>query len=127
MTQMAGAAAPDRRLCPLGRGACRRRVGGFTLVELLVALAAMALLSAMAWRGIDAMGRAQSSTQAFGADVQALQAGLGQWTSDLDAVAVMPAVTAIDFDGHAPSGVTRGSRPRGGARIRPCNCARAKC
>ncbi len=100
MTQMAGAAAPDRRLCPLGRGACRRRVGGFTLVELLVALAAMALLSAMAWRGIDAMGRAQSSTQAFGADVQALQAGLGQWTSDLDAVAVMPAVTAIDFDGR---------------------------
>ena len=94
MTQMAGAAAPDRRLCPLGRGACRRRVGGFTLVELLVALAAMALLSAMAWRGIDAMGRAQSSTQAFGADVQALQAGLGQWTSDLDAVAVMPAVTS---------------------------------
>ena len=34
---------------------------GFTLVELLVALAAMAMLSLMAWRGIDGMGRAQQS------------------------------------------------------------------
>lgn len=73
---------------------------GFTLVELLVALAAMALLSLMAWRGIDAMGRAQTSTRTFSVDVQALQAGLGQWTSDLDAVAVMPAVQALDFDGR---------------------------
>ncbi len=73
---------------------------GFTLVELLVALAAMALLAVMAWRGIDAMGRAQASNRTFSADVQALQAGLGQWTSDLDAVAVMPAVTALDFNGQ---------------------------
>ncbi len=78
----------------------RPAVQGFTLVELLVALAAMALLSLMAWRGIDAMGRAQTSTRTFSADVQALQAGLGQWTSDLDAVAVMPAVQALDFDGR---------------------------
>lgn len=81
-----------RRLQPVARG--------FTLVELLVALTAMALLSLMAWRGIDAMGRAQASTRIFSADVQALQAGLGQWASDLDAVAVMPAVKALDFDGR---------------------------
>jgi general secretion pathway protein J len=74
--------------------------GGFTLVELLVALAAMALLAIMAWRGIDAMGRAQASTRAFGSDVQALQAGLGQWGADLDAVAASPALTALDFDGR---------------------------
>ncbi|MEO6624446.1 MAG: prepilin-type N-terminal cleavage/methylation domain-containing protein, partial [Burkholderiaceae bacterium] len=36
-----------------------RHTGGFTLVELLVALAAMAVMSVMAWRGVDAMGRAQ--------------------------------------------------------------------
>lgn len=100
MRQTASPATPGGNRQPLVRGERRCRDGGFTLVELLVALAAMALLSAMAWRGIDAMGRAQSSTRAFGADVQALQAGLGQWTSDLDAVAVMPAVTAIDFDGR---------------------------
>lgn len=78
----------------------QRWCGGFTLVELLVALAAMAMLAVMAWRGIDAMGRAQASTRAFGADVQALQAGLGQWGADLDAVAALPAVTALDFDGR---------------------------
>lgn len=100
MTRPACSAALGGTLQTADRGTCRHRAGGFTLVELLVALAAMALLSAMAWRGIDAMGRAQSSTQAFGADVQALQAGLGQWTSDLDAVAVMPALTPIDFDGR---------------------------
>lgn len=94
------AALLARSRVAIDRGGRRRAGGGFTLIELLVALAAMALLSVMAWRGIDAMGRAQSSTQAFGSDVQALQAGLGQWMSDLDAVAVMPAVTAIDFDGR---------------------------
>ncbi len=77
-----------------------RSCRGFTLVELLVALAAMALLSVMAWRGIDAMGRAQTSTRAMSADVQALQAGLGQWMADLDAIAALPGLTALDFDGR---------------------------
>jgi len=31
------------------------RVRGFTLVELLVALALMALMAALSWRGLDAM------------------------------------------------------------------------
>lgn len=77
-----------------------RPVHGFTLVELLVALAAMALLGAMAWRGLDGMGRAQSRTQAFGEQVQALQAGLGQWDADLDAMAQSPTLSALDFDGR---------------------------
>lgn len=62
------------------------RVRGFTLVELLVALMVMALLSLMSWRGLDAMGRAQSQTQARADDVQALQSGLAQWGADLDAM-----------------------------------------
>lgn len=62
------------------------RMGGFTLVELLVALAVMALLSLMSWRGLDAMGRAQAQTQARADDVQALRNGLAQWTADLDAM-----------------------------------------
>lgn len=64
-----------------------RRAGGFTLVELLVALTVMALLSLMSWRGLDAMGRAQSQTQARADDVQALRNGLAQWGADLDAMA----------------------------------------
>ena len=35
---------------------------GFTLVELLVALFAMALLAIMSWRGLDGMTRAQAQT-----------------------------------------------------------------
>jgi general secretion pathway protein J len=56
-------------------------------VELLVALMVMALLSLMSWRGLDAMGRAQSQTQARSDDLQALRNGLAQWGADLDAMA----------------------------------------
>lgn len=72
-----------------GNHAIRPRAAaqGFTLVELLVALMVMALLSLMSWRGLDAMGRAQTLTQARSDDVQALQSGLAQWGADLNAMA----------------------------------------
>ncbi len=65
----------------------RRPQRGFTLVELLVALVVMALLSLMSWQGLDAMGRAQSQTQARADALQALRNGLAQWGADLDAMA----------------------------------------
>lgn len=80
--------------------AARTGAAGFTLVELLVALAAMAMLSLLAWRGVDAMGRALESTRSISADVQAVQAGLAQWGVDLDAMVPPSAVTALDFDGQ---------------------------
>lgn len=78
-----------RRQAIKGRWQSRRPRGlrGFTLVELLVALMVMALLSLMSWRGLDAMGRAQTQTQARADDLLALQAGLAQWGADLDAMA----------------------------------------
>ena len=78
----------------------RARLCGFTLVELLVALAAMALMSVMAWRGVDAMGRAQAQTRQYSEEVLTLQTGLAQWARDLDAVVQLAPVGGLDFDGR---------------------------
>ncbi len=76
---------------------------GFTLVELLVALVIMALLALLSWRGLDGMTRVQSQTQANTDGVLALQAGLSQWQTDLDALTVqanVPGVSGLDYDGQ---------------------------
>lgn len=78
-----------------------KRHAGFTLVELAVALAAMAGLSVLGWRGLDAMARAQAATDARSTQVLALQAGLAQWAADLDSLAQLPQVTALEWDGRA--------------------------
>lgn len=73
---------------------------GFTLVELLVALFALSILAVLSWRGLDAMVRAQSQLQQRADQVLALQAGLAQWTADLDALEALPQVTAWDWNGQ---------------------------
>jgi general secretion pathway protein J len=78
----------------------RSRVQGFTLVELLVALFAMALLAVLSWRGLDGMTRAQAQTEARADDVLALQVGLAQWGADLDALTQVPGVRALDWNGQ---------------------------
>lgn len=76
------------------------RERGFTLVELLVALFAMALLAMMSWRGLDGMTRAQAQTEARADEVLALQVGLAQWTADLDAMIQLPGSRALDWNGQ---------------------------
>lgn len=78
-----------------------RRTGGFTLIELLVAIALMALMAALSWRGLDGMTRAQAQMRQHSDDVLALQAGLAQWSADLDALAVQPNTPSLDWDGRA--------------------------
>ena len=78
----------------------RTRSGGFTLVELLVALFAMALLAVMSWRGLDGMTRAQQQTQARSDDVLTLQVALAQWAADLDALIQLPQTSALDWNGR---------------------------
>ena len=63
---------------------------GFTLIELLVAIALMALMAAMSWRGLDGMTRAQTQMHQQADEVLTLQTGLAQWGADLDALAQQP-------------------------------------
>lgn len=82
---------------------------GFTLVELLVALSVMALLAVLSWRGIDSMTRTQARTQERADEVLTLQAGLNQWSADLDAMLQLPQVPAIDWDGRGLRILRRGT------------------
>jgi general secretion pathway protein J len=71
------------------------------LIEVLVALALMALMAAMAWRAIDGMARVQQATHEHTDAVLTLQAGLDQWRADLDAMMVFWPQPA---DGQPPGG-----------------------
>ena len=88
---------------------------GFTLIELMVAIAAMALLALMSWRGLDGMTRAQTVTQARGDAVLTLQTTLSQWATDLDATIALTQLQPIDWNGS----VLRITRRSGGDPARP--------
>lgn len=95
-----------------------RRAHGFTLVELLVALFAMALLAALSWRGIDGMVRSRETTTQRSDEVLALQVGLAQWNADLDAVVEYPPLAGLDWNGRVLRLTRRGSQsPYEGTRV----------
>jgi general secretion pathway protein J len=77
-----------------------RNTNGFTLIELMVAIGIMALIALMGWRALDGMQRANTQTQNHTDAVLALDAGLGQWGADLNALATLPNTTALDWDGR---------------------------
>jgi general secretion pathway protein J len=87
--------------------------GGFTLIELLVALALMALMAAMSWRGLDTMVGAQKRLAQHSDEVLTLQTGMAQWGADLDALALQPNIPSIDWDGRALRLLRRGSQSAG--------------
>jgi len=87
----------------------RRRAAGFTLIEVLVALGAMALLALMSWRGLDGMAQSQAVNRGRGDALLTLQTTLTQWTADLDAVTQLGATTPIDWDGRVLRLTRRGT------------------
>lgn len=91
---------------------------GFTLIELLVALAAMAIMAGLSWRGLDGMVRAQAQIQQRADAVLTLQAGLTQWSADLDALAQLPRTPTLDWDGRGLRMIRRSTvRPGDGLLV----------
>ena len=76
------------------------RLRGFTLIELMVAIGVMALIALLSWRGLDGMVRAQETTRQRADEMLVLQAALGQWATDLDAIMLVPTTTPLDWDGQ---------------------------
>ena len=102
-TALGHAGFKGRELSPLSRCTklpLRSRAGGFTLVELLVALVAMALMALMGWRGLDSMLRSQQYTQAHSDAHAVLQTSLAQWSADLDGLMALEHTEAIAWDGQ---------------------------
>ena len=73
---------------------------GFTLVELLVAIVVMSMLALLSWRSLDGMTRTQNITQQRADDLLRMQAAMGQWTADLDALIDTGEVNTLDFNGQ---------------------------
>jgi general secretion pathway protein J len=76
-----------------------RGAGGFTLVEVLVALAILSLAVTMAWQGVDAIARSRTAGQEAVDRALRLQTVVSQWEQDLQAVQASGAVPALRFDG----------------------------
>jgi general secretion pathway protein J len=91
---------------------------GFTLVELLVSLFALALLAGLSWRGLDGMMRARDQTQLRADEILTLQTGLAQWGADLDAITALPPSPSIEWNGRVLRLTRRSSlAPADGARV----------
>ena len=78
----------------------RRRTSGFTLIEVMVALTIMAILAALAFRGIDALVRAKDSALLSTDRTLKLNTGMSQFEYDLSQVVdskVLP--QPVMFDG----------------------------
>lgn len=73
---------------------------GFTLIEVLVASAILALMALISWRGIDGMFKTQAALQSRNDATQTLQVGLAQWRTDLDQMMVLQGTPALDWDGR---------------------------
>ena len=91
-----------------------RALGGFTLVEVLVAMLVMAIMSLMAWQGVDGIARARESNQSHLEQTLRLETVIAQWEQDLASIQESTAVPALTCDGQSVR-LTR--RTEGGMQV----------
>ena len=92
----------------------RRPARGFTLVEVLVALVVMAIMSLMAWQGIDGIARTREANQVRLEQALRLETVVSQWELDLASLQESTAVPALTCDGQSVR-LTR--RAEGGLQV----------
>jgi len=73
---------------------------GFTLVEVLVAMVVMAIMSLMAWQGVDGIARTRESNQVRLEQILRLETVMAQWEHDLASLQETTAVPALRCDGQ---------------------------
>lgn len=73
--------------------------GGFTLVEVMVAMMVMAILAVMAWQGVDGIMRTRDASQARLERTLRLNTIVGQLEHDLQSLQETTAVPGLTFDG----------------------------
>jgi len=84
---------------------------GFTLIEVLISLFILALMAAMAWRGVDIVVRSRDVARTHTDALLRVHAALSQWEADIRQAVQTQVVPAFNFDG-ATLRLTR-SRPTG--------------
>ncbi len=83
---------------------------GFTLIEMVVAIALLSLMAIISWRGISGMTEIQHKVQGKNEDYLLLRASLDQWKTDLDSIQEQPSFPSLEWDGlsmrilRSPSG-----------------------
>ena len=87
---------------------------GFTLIEVLVAVVIMAIMSLLAWQGVDGIVRARDANQLRLEQTLRLETVIAQWEQDLASLQETTAVPALTCDGQTMR-LTR--RTEGGMQV----------